>query len=177
MLLQPLLRAPHRPRSLINAPTPTPRSCEYLKSPQISRDPPSSQIDFSSDEVQNQATYLPVARLQTLNTLPRPLLPAEHKHIELIPILRFLIKKRPVRPHGGHLVTSPSYATLFNTPYLEFGRDTLPNSPEIVSSSFSGNHPQPGQPTGSTLFLIKKRQYGCLSPELTKPAVAGSRVM
>ena len=119
----PQTRAPHRPRSLINAPTPTPPSCERLKSHLISRDPPSSQIDFSSDEVQNQATYLPVARLQTLNTLPRPLLPAEHKHIELIPILRFLIKKRPVRPHGGHVVTSPSYTTLFNTPYLEFGRD------------------------------------------------------
>ena len=113
-------RAPHRPRSLINAPTPTPPSCERLKSHQISRDPLSSQIDFSSNEVQNQARYTPVGRQETLNTLPRPLLPAEHKHIIIHPSLRFLIKKRPVRPHGGHLVTSPSYLTLFKTPYLEF---------------------------------------------------------
>ena len=120
MLDSPPLRAPHRPRSLINAPTPTPPSCERLKSHQISRDLPSYQIDFSSDEVQNQAIDLPGARLETLNTLPQPLLPAEHKHIELIPILRFLIKKRPVRPHGGHVVTSPSVTTLFNTPHLEF---------------------------------------------------------
>ena len=124
MLLRSPIRAPHRPRSLINAPTPKPPSCERLKSHQISRDLPSYQIDFSSDEVQNQAIDLPGARLETLNTLPQPLLPAEHKHIELIPILRFLIKKRPVRPHGGHLVTSPSYTTLINTPHLEFGRDS-----------------------------------------------------